>query len=290
MAFDTYEKSDYDSNKIELYEIGDGTIDGTVRLTNHDELLEVLIPGMPVVLTYFPVPINRSGFVIDSDVATSTSIELNIALGTLWEQQLLNLPTFTKVIVRAFNPDDPDLASIIVWKGVFRAIQAREAELVISADKQLKRTEVNGCHRRINRSRCSNVLYGALCRLDEDNLNFNLHSHVVAIPSLSQVEVYSITPLTGMAFLGGVFLYSYMVSGVVTTGFRTITFQDGNLMTLNRPVPANMPEGVATTLRLLMGCDLTFATCRDKFNNEENYIAFDYIPTKAGPFEGGGLM
>jgi len=290
MAFDTYEKSDYDSNRVELYDIGDGTPDGTVRLTNHDELLIVLIPGDPVARTYYPVPINRSGFVIDSDVSTSTSIELNIGLGTLWEQQLLNLPTFTKVIVRAFNPDDPDLASIIVWKGVFRSVQAREAELVLHADKQLKRTEVNGCHRRINRGRCSNVLYGALCRLDEDNLNFNLISHVVALPSLSQVEVYSVAPLTDTAFLGGVFLYNYEVSGIVTTGFRSITFQDGNLITLNRPVPANMPVGVATTLRLIMGCDLKFDTCRDKFNNEENYIAFDYIPTKAGPFEGGGLM
>lgn len=49
-------------------------------------------------------------------------------------------------------------------------------------------------------------------------------------------------------------------------------------ITLWEPLAQILPEG--TEIKLIPGCDRSFATCRDKFQNTVNYRGFPHLPTE----------
>ncbi len=66
---------------------------------------------------------------------------------------------------------------------------------------------------------------------------------------------------------------------------RMVLGQDGNVLRLSAPV-RDLSVGEAVTV--YAGCDLTLATCRDKFGNYLNYGGFPRIPT-VNLFSGASL-
>jgi uncharacterized phage protein (TIGR02218 family) len=62
---------------------------------------------------------------------------------------------------------------------------------------------------------------------------------------------------------------------------RFITSHSGNTITISRPLAG---LGIGESVALYPGCDRTMSTCKDKFDNLDNYLGFPWIPQE-NPFQ-----
>lgn len=298
MPFNDYEKSDYRSNRIELYEIGSGLRQSTIHLTNAQQTLMAHHPADAPELTriYTAVPISRNGIIVDGDTATTSTIDIELGRLPWLFNQLRELPTYCPVVIRAYNIENPDELGILLWKGVYRSLVDDGKVFTLTVDRQLKRTEVQGCHRRISPGRCTNILFEALCRVDKDLWAW--YTPILEVVSELCIRVDNTYTVPGAAvgkgnvYAGGTVQFtadtSISVGGVLQVT-RTVTSQVDDLIFFDRPVP---PSCVADGKFVLMhpGCKLTYAECKNTFNNEENYLGYDNIPQTSGPFEGNSVV
>jgi len=117
-------------------------------------------------------------------------------------------------------------------------------------------------------SLCNHVLYDSECqvnRLDNDQVGL--------VTGLTGNTV-TLNGFTGSEFTGG---YLQDASG---TDFRMIIEQDEDVFTMLLPFSSDV---LGTNLTAFKGCAHDVTTCRDKFNNVNNFGGFPFVPTK-NPF------
>lgn len=117
-------------------------------------------------------------------------------------------------------------------------------------------------------SLCNHVLYDARCQVLEGS--FSQSGLVSGVSG----NVITINGFTGNSFTGG------YIQNAAGDDFRSVLVQDDDQFTLLLPFAEN-PTG--TTVTAFQGCDHSIQTCKDKFNNVENFGGFPYIPEK-NPF------
>jgi len=84
-------------------------------------------------------------------------------------------------------------------------------------------------------------------------------------------------PFPERALANGVFeVLDGPLSGVVRAIERHRVIGGQSYVRLWRPLADDLDPG--TQVRLMMGCDKAFATCRDKFGNQERFRGFPHIP------------
>ena len=80
----------------------------------------------------------------------------------------------------------------------------------------------------------------------------------------------------------------YFTGGIFTFGStsRFIINHTGINIVLSRPI-----NGLITgdSCKIYPGCDHALATCKNKFNNLDNYGGFPWIPTR-NPFDGSSIV
>lgn len=113
---------------------------------------------------------------------------------------------------------------------------------------------------------CNHVLFGPSCKLI--NTNF-LHTAICSSKSSSTITVNGILAAKGP---------NWMVSGYVNlndSDYRLVFKQDGDVLYFYLPFE-NDPVG--ETVKCFAGCDHTLVDCRGKFNNEDQYGGFAFVP------------
>lgn len=130
----------------------------------------------------------------------------------------------------------------------------------------------NKIPRVIYQSFCNNVLY----KLSEPlRPNCNVNKELFKTTAIVTLSGNTISSSSFDAFADG-----WFINGHVETAygdFRNITDHVGPLLTLTVAFDARLVDGA--TVYAFPGCDKAPPTCRDKFNNFENFQGFPYIPS-----------
>lgn len=120
---------------------------------------------------------------------------------------------------------------------------------------------------------CNHALYSPECGLDPDNWDY---SGVVSDISSDGLWVESTAIKTAMD-TAGVSTDNYCQGGYISYGgyVRYITRQSGAEFYLRYKIPTLSLGEIVT---VYAGCDNRNVTCRDKFNNIDNFLGFPFIP------------
>lgn len=170
-----------------------------------------------------------------------------------------------------------DGESIVAWSGRLLNVEfsgSRAAMICEPITTSLKRTGL----RRIYQRQCSHVLYGSACSVNKADF---------AVPvTLSGVTGVTLGSATFGLYADGFFAGGYIEflnDGVIERRF--ITAHSGTQITINMPLLA-LAGGDSITA--YAGCDHTMPTCKNTFNNLNNFGGFPYTPQK-NPFGGNGI-
>lgn len=116
---------------------------------------------------------------------------------------------------------------------------------------------------------CSNKVYDKRCSLISSEYSF-----ITKIKNINQnginIELYSSNDSIDQYYRNGVAILDDGQS-------RTIIDQIGNDIILQSPFEKINKE---QNLTIIAGCDYSSNTCKNKFNNFENYRGFEYIPNR----------
>ena len=119
---------------------------------------------------------------------------------------------------------------------------------------------------------CNNVLYKASESLRP---NCNVNKDDFKTTAIITISGNTISSASFDALADGWFIGGHVET--VYGDFRYITDHVGPLLTLNIAFDARLVTGA--TIYAFPGCDKAPPTCRDKFNNFDNFQGFPYIPS-----------
>ena len=267
MTFDTDEKSVADSRPIELYDFITPTV--TYRyVSNYGRVYSYLGND------YAPLPIER-------DVVVTTMVANDIP------EVLIKMPASSAfVLENAFGLQPRTIAVVITrvqqlsgaalqwWSGVVGAftVEGRLANIrsPSTADDPLK-TSVPGV---VLQGLCNHTLYDSRCTVLR--ILFDQAATVVSF-SGRQLIVSTIGGNPDQWFKAG------EVVRTLDGERRLVTSQVGTTLDLSLGFRALAPGDALT---MFAGCDHTVLTCRDKFNNVDNFGGHPYVPI-TNPFKSG---
>lgn len=268
MTYQASENSTAGGHPLELYQFSYGTT--TLLYTSGDESYTDAAFNV-----YLPAPIRRSGF----DVNSSGKIG-NLALTVPRDQRVAALfRAFVPgrrigLTLRRVHLTDPDLEEVVLWKGSVREVTWKNSQATITCDPLDALLDREGL-RRHYQSTCPHMHYGKACGLLKE-----LYQTLV---DASGVVVADDT-LTAAEF--GTKADDWFTNGWITRNnldFRLIVAHTGTQVTLLQPFEDLDP---ADSLVAYAGCDRLQSTCIGKFNNNDNYGGYLFIP-RTNPFETG---
>lgn len=268
MSYGSYESSIDSGSPIELYEFTQGG--NRWYFTSHANPIEKDNN------TYLPSPMTRGKIKLTSDVMKD-SLKLSFPRGDAFAGQFLGFspekPT-TVTILRG-HITDPSEDFVVYWKG--RIIGASAGGNKIDVDCESIYTSIKrpGLRARFEYN-CRHVLYGGGCNLNREA--FKVSS---VIGGLSGGLWVTLEP-TGKP--DGYFTGGMLVSSQGATRF--ISAHVGDQLTISRPDPE---LEVGEPIDLYPGCDHLKTTCKNKFNNLDNFGGFPYIPVR-NPFDGSSIV
>jgi uncharacterized protein len=217
--------------------------------------------------------------VASSEVGTSTNtndfeVSLTLPIRHALCQRYLaqgSPPRQIVVTIYEYQPELDDAEQM--WIGYITSMSADFASHVASfrIPSRLTRSLQRKVSSITSGPECPHVLYGPDCRADDSTRKVT-----TTITSVDgrRVSVADLGPYIGDA---GVFELGdllHVASGETMTIFTQ--FGDGREMDLQGPLP-ELAIGEVVTLRL--GCDHTRNTCRDIFDNMDNYGGLPELPT-----------
>ena len=211
-------------------------------------------------------PIKRSGISYDTNFG-NVVLTITAPLLDALNAHIANQPieTVHVTVYRALLSDLTDWE--IFFQGSVRTvtIENKVARAVVEANSEILRSRVPII---IFQSECNWDLADGNCGLQEEDLS--IEGVVNSITNIS----YEMTGLSAYAD-------DYFTGGVATFGtdFRLITDYDQSSGIITLQVPFDARVAVGATLDLLPGCDGSPDTCKNKFDNFDNYLGMPYIPT-----------
>lgn len=218
---------------------------------------------------YLAVPIKRSGFTTDV-VEGTVRCMVQAPVSVLFSQYIAQTPFIPiQVEIRRLYLDDLT-ASDLRFKGTVNSIsferQVATVECLSSMD-ELKRT----VPRLTIKSTCNHPLYSTGCGIIKNNYAIN----VTVVPDVSGTRLYVIGGFNPIQ-------YGYFINGIAEykQDTRFISDQGNDWIDVYYPfenIPAN------SSMRLYAGCDKTIATCKNKFNNEPNFLGMPFVKKVPNP-------
>lgn len=285
MSFDYIESSRADGHPISLYAFRYGPGDDDfIRYNNTDQFYQVEEPvgGVPTLVTYAPVPINRAGVAASGDLDRSTfEIRLDKDCGLVNLYASYPPSHVVSFVIREGHLGDDDF--LVVMSGRLTGLNYEGSEAVLSCEPiftSLKRVGL----RRNYQIPCPHLLFGPSCRADREAA-----TETYTVASVAGARV-SFAAGWGAAEGGDVF-----VGGVAewtdTDGRfqkRTIVRRDVDTLVLSGPATG---LAVAASINLVKGCShvlvksggTVVGDCKDVHDNVLNYGGMLDIPTE-NPF------
>jgi uncharacterized phage protein (TIGR02218 family) len=277
MAYDTYELSNYDGAPVELILFKDDVAQQQWAFTTGED---ALIEGL---LTFIPDIINRSGIKAGgSEITGSIQIKVPVesAIAQQFKTYLPSRPIGVNIRRFHFNDVAEQLVTLFIGQVTTVAFE-NDGMATLNCDSVVKAL-TRKVPWQLYKGGCNNALYEFGCGVSRDLF-------------VEPATAYALagTTLTSIAFGAnpdGWFNNGYVE--VPSTGERRyIIGHVGNVLTLDYPLFTAV-DGEA--INAYAGCDRTRQTCKDKFNNLPNMLAFDWIPetnpydTNLGPSQAGG--
>lgn len=217
--------------------------------------------------TYTAFPIQRTGYRLTCDLSPaecSVSMKVDDAMVAALIAEN-NLKGLTVEINRYF------LDNLTEYKNLFTGTMVggysiSGGVITINFKDMLYLLDNEICRVRMQ-SMCNNQLFDSVCALDSDTYKVEA---TVTIDTTGKI-------LTSATF--GLQSDGYFTMGKVQYGDskRIITSHDGNVITLNRAI-SDLESG--NSVFAWPGCDKNPATCKERFDNIENFVGMPYIPLK----------
>lgn len=284
MTFISQEESVESGSPIELY-----------RFSNLEDTFTYTSADVPVVFnsqTYEPNEISRT-----EDRAETLDEQRRLVVKLPASDPFVRryIPTLpaqqdTLTVYKQHSTDGGSPETVVLFKGKVTnvAIEGVEALVnVLPESSVLQRTiPAQTC-----RNLCNHVLYDFRCKVAESQ--FRLDAEITAISSdgltITVDGGSNVVPFTGLTLSAQLTSdVAFFNGGSLERGtlerrmIRESTDLGGNTADLVVLLPFTTIS-VGSSFQLLAGCDHQFPTCRDKFDNEENYGGFPYVPRK-NPF------
>ena len=266
MTFTDKEQSVDDGQPFELYDFVRGTWHAylTTRPT------EFFVNTSRV---YKPSAINRDR-VRHGEDSLKDSITITLPRGHEIVEHFIHSPSErrTSITIRQLHYGLDFNEAIVIWKGrvVSGAPTGQKVELTCESIFTAMRKQ--GLRFRCELL-CQHVLYSSMCRASQPSMRVD--DTISSMPSATVLEMTTNTS----GYEDGWF------SGGIIQGpdgaDRYITKHVGSTIYIDRGLDSLAPD---VDVALYPGCDRTRNTCRDKFNNLNNFLGFPWIPT-ANPFQ-----
>lgn len=269
MTYSTYENSLDSGTPIELYEF----VQGSNRWNYISGADSIVRLGQ----TYTPMPVSRDRIKQTSDIFKD-SLKLSFPRDDPFASQFLGFAPedVTTVTVLRGHVGDPDNEFIVYWKGRVVGAKASGNEINVECESVFTSIKRPGLRARFEYG-CRRTLYLKGC-----NVNRELYKHEGEVLSIANGLVVAV----GGAALqpAGFYTGGMLVAPDGTPRF--ITAHSGDQVTMARPLPG-LVGGM--TVALYPGCDHLLGTCKNKFNNLDNFGGFPFIPGR-NPFDGSSIV
>lgn len=191
-------------------------------------------------------------------------VKLSVPITQPFSRYIANtsLSSVNVVIYRAFVSDT---TFEVIFEG--RAINAITklggVDIDFESNSQIFRKKIGAIS---HQAFCNNGLYDERCSLSAND--FKTTAQVTVTSNTLVAAVFD--TFDDQYFRGGHVLTSYLDS-------RMITNHVGNTITLHVPFDSRTQTGAIVSV--FAGCDKSTGSCRDKFNNFENFNGFPFIPS-----------
>jgi len=272
MTFSSAETSTQDGRPIALYTLRWGNTYWRYTSADSDVDGTEVIGGIVTPVTYSARAVQDSGMVQGSGNQNDFTMDCPASLpivdlfgvtppaGTIW------MTVRRKHIGEADTP--------IYWIGTItnvKRLNLGEAQVIgVPLTASFARTGLRLCWTR----ECPHFLYDMDCKVNEADYR---EEGVISAVTPSTVTVTMI-PMPDQYFRGGYIEWAANADG--TMDRRMIESQEGNTFTVFG-LTERMTVGLA--VNVYPGCDRSPQTCKDKFDNIDNYGGFDFMPGES-PF------
>uniref|UniRef100_A0AAU8GS05 Tail assembly protein n=1 Tax=Pseudomonas phage PAKlein3 TaxID=3230132 RepID=A0AAU8GS05_9VIRU len=269
MTYQTYEESLDRGTPVELYEFVQG-----IQRWNYISGTE---PIVRLGQTYTPMPVTRAGVKQSGDVFKD-SLKLSFPRDDAFASQFLGFAPegVTTVTVLRGHYGDPDNEYVVYWKGRVVGAKAAGNQIDIECESIFTSIRRPGLRARFEYG-CRRTLYLKGCNVNREL--YKLQGDVLSIAGGLEVTVAGSGSKPDGYFTGGMLV-------TPDGAARFITNHVGDKVTMMRPING-LVGGM--TVSLYPGCDHLRDTCKNKFNNLDNFGGFPFIPSK-NPFGGSSIV
>lgn len=280
MSFASKEESVQDGAPIELF-----------RFTTPEERFTYTSGTSPIEFeneTFIPVPIGRGDDEIES-VSESRQLAVTLPADDPFVlRYYVSLPSQQdRLEVFRLHTTDTPPEVVKIYDGLVSTVSAADDDTAkvnaLSRSSLLERTVPT----QTTRNLCNHVLYDVRCKVVDTS--FALDAEVTGV-SANQlritIQASGTLPATGNGLSAQLTADpAYFNGGTIErAGFerrmiRSVSDIGGDAAEITIILPfAAIPAGAP--FKIFAGCDHSFLTCRTKFDNEENYGGFPYVPRK----------
>ncbi len=166
----------------------------------------------------------------------------------------------------------PDL-SVHVWSGFIGEVTCDGARF--ESELVGRKAELERLIGRVYARQCDADLGGVRCRVDLEQSGYRHETQIAGVISDKELELVSAGAFEAGWFVGG----QLRAQGAAAA---RIASMDGVRVRLNQAL--SLEPGEAVTL--IAGCDKSWATCRTKFQNGDNFQGFPHLPGPDAIFTG----
>ncbi|MBS9781849.1 MAG: phage BR0599 family protein [Gammaproteobacteria bacterium] len=224
-----------------------------------------------------PSTIERNNVSQSTDIAKN-GIKLKFPLTNKFAQQFINFTpddvTTVTVFRGEFRRDVGSNNFSVFWRGRVLSAKVNNAVITIECESIFTSVRRPGLRARYE-LQCRHALYSQNCGVNQSG--YKESTKVFNVKNGYILQTDGISKDNGW-FSGGMVQTQ---DGVL----RYIAEHKDNEIILNRPFNDNI---AGQTVALYPGCDHLKETCKNKFNNLDNFGGFPYIPIK-NPFNSGSI-
>lgn len=264
MAFEDYEYSVSDAEPFELYDFTRGiwTDYLTTRAT------EFYISDSQI---YRPAAISRGKIQQGEDVRKDT-ITITIPRGDNLAAQFISIApeTTTTITIRKMHREMNFVDAVVIWKGRVVGGEPKGEKMELSCESIYTSMRRQGLRLRCELI-CQHVLYDQHCKADQSSMRVD--GEVDSMTSPTILDVSEASSYDDGWFSGGILDFEGDSRFIISHSDSTIR--------ISRPLSE---LSVGDEVALYPGCDRTMTTCKDKFDNLNNFLGFPWFPQQ-NPFQ-----
>lgn len=279
MSFADQESSLQDGVPVAYYEFKWGNT--YWRYTSADRDMILTVVGDEIV--YEAIPISDSGMVQGGSSNNDITVDLPASLPLIDLFHSTPPSDEIRLTIRRKHYGDPDDEAVIYWSGFVQNVKRSEGNvsakvigvsiMAMFQSKGLRLAWTRGC---------PHILYDSECRVDP--ALFAVETTIVAMTG----NDISVADAGGHAlgyFTGGYIEWTANADGTLDRRGISDSIDPLRFVLLGTTYRLE----VGQTVRLYPGCDLTTATCSEKFSNLVNYGGIEQM-TGVNPFDGTPIV